>query len=354
MKGGNTLVKLEKFVCLKAVQGLGQTRSLSAVLHLLNGKKSIQTIQDSYLYSVQYLYNIFSEENVDCVQVIQQLENGNFIVIDNQQAFLTNNGRDFLQENEEHFQYLYELKPFLLQKQARVFLPRLILTIQLLSNTAANTKRFLPVITNRNIQAWVKNFYYKSIKENNVRGELYNELYSILKCSTEEFADIFVDSLTGSNHYGATRLQSAMKVNMTEIEFSVWWSLHIQKLIEIMKEERYPILSEFCQIEEMTITTSANKTYDLLTKGYSVDEISNIRKLKRPTIEDHIIEIAYVFDNFPYEMYIFDKQYNEIIESLSSMDTIKLGEVKGKVNKEITYFQIRLALAKWVKYDSKK
>ena len=63
------------------------------------------------------------------------------------------------------------------------------------------------------------------------------------------------------------------------------------------------------QSQKTNLTFSTEKTYALLKQGYSVTDIMSIRKLKKSTIEDHLVELAIHMKEFSIDPYVsFEKQ----------------------------------------------
>nr|WP_255639611.1 helix-turn-helix domain-containing protein [Aquibacillus saliphilus] len=162
-------------------------------------------------------------------------------------------------------------------------------------------------------------------------------------------ATIFVDRLTGSKNIGLSKEQIAKKYNLTHHDVEIKIELISHKLITFIRtnKQEAPLLSIFIEdlIEQLFITDSAAKTYQLLRRGYDNEQISSIRHLKMNTIHDHIVEIAYVDYNFDITEIVAKEEVVEILRSIRKLKTRKLKVLKENLNNKYSFFQIRLVLA---------
>jgi len=103
-------------------------------------------------------------------------------------------------------------------------------------------------------------------------------------------------------------------------------------------------------------TTTIDATLEQYKKGKNVNEIMEIRKLKKITIEDHILHIFEYYDEIDIDVNYFGliKEYElEIREAIKNKGIEKLKPIKEIVNPKITYAQIKLCIL-LIKLDEKK
>ena len=94
------------------------------------------------------------------------------------------------------------------------------------------------------------------------------------------------------------------------------------------------------------MTNSSYRTYKLLGKGYSIEEIAKHRRLQKSTIEDHIVEIALNIDDFSIDAYIDKQSQNRILTAAKQTASKQLKLIRSEVS-TANYFEIRLVLAKY-------
>jgi uncharacterized protein YpbB len=68
--------------------------------------------------------------------------------------------------------------------------------------------------------------------------------------------------------------------------------------------------------------------------------------LKVATIEDHFVEIALREKEFSIEMFMEKEKMEKVTKVIEALQTRKLRVLKQAVGEEISYFEVRLVLAR--------
>jgi len=342
------MLRLEAIIlyCLKQ---LNSERTIYSIYHLLNGKKSSQTIQDAHLFSLKKffgIYEILTRESFD--EIIQSMIEKKWIDHCGEQHYLLTYSGNSILENNPLSTYLngWSYHPF-----TSLFWERLSLFIQVTSNLVFGDARYVPIQKNNDVHLWLKS----ALKELKVpRKELGNIVYSeLIECfnKTKEINPaILVFRLTGFQQIGLTPLQIVKKLNMNIHDYHIDFIHTLHYLMQTIKHEpsRFPMLTilikDFYQQDELTL--SSRKTWKLLNQGYSPDMIAKFRHLKLSTIEDHLVEFALHVDHFSIDPYVEQELQTKIVEISREIGKRQLKLIKDKL-KAATYFQIRLVLAKY-------
>ncbi len=331
--------------CLKKLNG---ERTIYSVFHLLNGKKSSQTIQDAHLFSLQAFFGVFETLTRNSYDnIISDLLKKNLIKIIGKQRFLlTSAGQDFLANNcLPSF-----INGYTYHRVTALFWERLSLFVQVASNLAFQERNYVPIQKNKEIHAWIKRVLAKiEIPRQEIGPLLYSELMECLEKEAGINPFAMVIRLTGFQQIGLTAEQAAKKLNLELYDYHIEFVNTIHFLISKIEEnhKRCPVLAfvsiDFVKNNE--ITQSAKKTFELLNRGFSPKEIANHRHLKMSTIEDHLVELALHVSDFSIDEYV-DKSLQEmIVQSSRESGTLQLKRIREKVQ-QANYFQIRLVLAK--------
>nr|WP_197431778.1 helix-turn-helix domain-containing protein [Lentibacillus sp. JNUCC-1] len=183
-----------------------------------------------------------------------------------------------------------------------VFIRRLLLLIQTMTNAANNYFSFIPIEDDRLILNWVKKIYRQNNHPEKVLERLYYELFSLLSNIHEEQAEMFVDRITGYLHYGASIRQLSQAYNLSVDDVHLKLTLVNHRMIQMISDsDAYPFMQKVLTgIEQpSTMSHSASQTYDMIKKKYTPEEISVARGLKLNTVYDHIVEIIYFDPNIP-------------------------------------------------------
>lgn len=264
---------------------------------------------------------------------------------------VTNKATIWLAEYRNHLRLEY-YNGLVHSQLGGVFLERLILIIQTYTNLHKNSYSFIPAVDTVGVTSWVKEYYQstKSISPEKILHYIYSDLKKLLVKFTDNEAKFFLDHLSGYKSYGLSSGQLAEKYNLQNIDIPLLRTAIIHKMLTIIKKEKtYLKVLPSLTIEKSVnpfITQTTMTTYNLLNSGASLEEISVIRNLKINTIHDHIVEIALFDPDFDIKDYVNNSFINEIKAAVSNTETYKLRDIKEKISKNISYFQIRLVLTR--------
>src|SRR5690606_37294425 len=112
------------------------------------------------------------------------------------------------------------------------------------------------------------------------------------------------------------------------------------------EQEKFSLLHTLIENRQMMLTSSSEQTFQLLNQGYSIDEIAKIRRLKRSTVEDHLVEITLKDSSFSIDTYVSTDVQRKILDVTYNNKERKLSVIKQRVP-EAEYFEIRLVLSKF-------
>ncbi|MFJ7725515.1 helix-turn-helix domain-containing protein [Neobacillus sp. NPDC097160] len=341
------MLKLEAIIlyCLKQIN---RERTIYSIYHLLNGKKSSQTIQDAHLFSLKNYFGIYeplTRESFD--EIIHSMFEEKWIDhCGEQQYLLTELGKSKL-ENNPLPTYIngWSYHPF-----TSLFWERLSLFIQVTSNLVFGETSYLPIQKNKDVHLWLKSALKEIKVPRKEIGSIVNsELIECFNETKEIDPSVLVFRLTGFQQIGLTPIQIVKKLNMNIHDYHIGCIHTLHYLINMIMQNpnRFSLLTiltqDFHQQDELT--HSSRKTWKLLMQGYSPDMIAKFRHLKLSTIEDHLVEFALHVDHFSIDPYV-DKELQVKIAGISrSTGTKQLKLIKDKLT-AATYFQIRLVLAK--------
>lgn len=338
--------------CIKQFQN---ERSYTAVYHLLRGKKGIQTIQDAHLYELQQFFGIYPQLTETLYQqMIHYFHQERWVEkTGEKQITLTDMGCNFLAHLENSTPFFY-IDGEQYREKDRVLWQRLLLLIQVYTHLQLKKRSFLPIVDHQEITSWVKR-YYKQQQHDAPQflNQLYDEIKRLLLNVPNEHANIFVSQLTSAHYIGLTEEQLAHKYQLPNMEvyFITLNILHYILHTIDAHPEALPLLASFTSAtlpanSQQPLTISAQKTYELLQRGLSLEQVAQQRRLQLSTIHDHVVEIALHHTTFPIERYIAPHQIKEVHRAVSKVNSRKLKDIKQNISADISYFQIRLALTK--------
>ncbi|WP_445492150.1 helix-turn-helix domain-containing protein [Niallia sp. 03133] len=340
-----------EIVILHCFQRIKGERTIYAILHLLNGKKSSQTIQDIHLFQLTALFQSFPElTRCNFEKIVVQLADNGWLDQINDQHYAVNKDKKYQVEKLLQMEPIPKyLKGWSYHQVTTVFWERLSLFVQVASHLAVNKGRYLPVQRDRNVQNWLKEtLYLLKIPRNELSENLYSE---IVDCLDEHDIqpEYLIIRLTGVDYIGLTSHQAAELLKVDHDYFLVYFLsiLHFMIGRVLEREKKFPILKRMIQTSNqfLGLTRSTAKTYEYLQLGYSIEEIIAARQLKRSTIEDHIVEIILNIPTASIHHFVEEKKAKQIEACIKRTSSKSLKQLKEKLS-NISYFEIRIVLAK--------
>ncbi|MEH7387884.1 helix-turn-helix domain-containing protein [Bacillus sp. JJ1521] len=341
---------------LTCIDKLSGERTVYGIYHLLNGKKSSQTIGDANLFNLTPLFGILKPLNREQfdkeIKMLLQLSLIEEITPSSNKFIVNEDGRSFLNDELKKKPIPSHLNGWKYNDQSLLLWRRLSLLTQVLSNLINEKKQYTPIQQDDAVFEWVKEFLMKSRQNRTILAKsLYQEILQCLDMVSELEATIFVMRLTSSTRIGYTieQISSLLNEDETWCQILFLHTLHtIIKQFEI-NGEKFPILvsmTEANQHSNVLLTASTKTTYQMLLQGKTIDEISINRHLKRNTIEDHIVEITHQKPDFSIDSFVSPENQQLILSAYQTLQTKQLRPLKEKLSNDVSYFEIRLVLAR--------
>lgn len=325
-------------------------RTIYSPLHILNGKKSSQPIQDSKLYGLTEIFGVLPrlKRNEWDYRITLLQKDGKITEVKEHVYKCTDHGLDCLMDWKKEYPHLPNINGWKYKDQTIPFWRRLNLLIQTTSCLIQRNNRFIPVQRNANDQQFIKNFirqWTNSLDE--LADQLFEELMQACNQNSELGSELFVMSLSGNHRTGWTIEQSARKLKIDVYYAQCLFVDTLHFFIQLAEQPLFPILNQLATIDihQGMLTASTQKTLTMIRKGRGKEEIAQIRKLKINTVEDHIVEIASFIPDFSIHPFVTDETKKEIEEAIERVGAKQLRTIKANVSSEISYFQIRLVLA---------
>ncbi|WP_338470129.1 helix-turn-helix domain-containing protein [Niallia sp. XMNu-256] len=340
-------------IILYSLQKLNGERTIYSIFHLLHGKQSSQTIQDAFLYRLTPLFNTYpflSRQELE--EMLSFFKTNEWVraISDNDHYCLTEEGECILAGLITEKPIPRYLDGMNVQKQSLLFWERLSLLVQVISYLQKRDSKYIPIQKNQETIHWIRMFLKQNRYNRKTLGmNLHSELVSCLEKERSINPNLIVVRLSGYHSIGLTIEQAAQKFNLetTHFYYEFLNILHFMVTEVQQKAEKFPILHTLIEpTKSRVLTQSAEKTMELLQQGYSLLEIIDIRQLKKGTIEDHIVELALKINDFSIEPYVTVEKQEKIKRAASQSMSKQLKVILNMVE-DVTYFQIRLVLAKY-------
>ncbi len=344
----NSFLSMIILYCLHKING---ERTVYSILHLLNGKKSSQTIQDAHFFHLTSFFCTFPLlKRVELEMLIDLLKKQGFISQYKEQSYyVTPVGVKRLSEYFKSNPIPANLNGWKYHNLAVVFWERLSLAVQVISQLKNHNSKYLPIQKSKELHQWLKDYLYKrKLSKDELADQLYDELVGCLETIDDLDPSILVKRLTGYQIIGLTESQAADQFDMDVDAYHIQFLGLLHYMLERVgtKQRDFPLLSYMIEDKkrDASLTESSHRTLNLLQSGYTLDEIAHMRNLKKNTIEDHLVEIALNIPYFDVSAFVnLDKQ-QKIKKAINSVTSKQLKHIRELVP-DADYFEIRLVLA---------
>jgi len=343
-------VTFTAYLVLTLIEQFNGQRTLYAILHLLNGKRSSQTIQDGFLFKIHHFFGVLKSLSREQIEAIYHNldQNGWVIVNDKSMIEVTEEGKEALNKYQNQFWISPHLNGWYADEGARLFWKRLSLIVQSVSHLVTHDNRFIPIVNDPAVHLWLKAFI-QSYERKLLASDLFSELQALCQGLDEREAILLVYKLSGKGRSGLTIKQLADVLNYDEIEVQINFQATLHHVMDDLREKahQFPLLGQLViVIDRKPLTVSTYKTFLLLKQGKSIGDIVKERHLRLSTIQDHIVEIAFLDPLFPVSQFVPKKMYEVIRAVLKQGKVRRLAEIKKQLSDDIDYFHIRLVLAR--------
>lgn len=339
-------------IILYCIYKINGERSTSSIYHLLNGKKSSQTLQDMHLFGITPFFKTYdSLSRAELQMAVEKLEEYGFIVNSSDGHYvITEKGTVRAESLFNRFPFLNLMNGWKYQGSG-AFWERLSLLVQVVSNLTHYVAKYVPVQKSSEAQMWVKDLLNECpIGRIELGKDLYKELETTL-CNNR-FLDPALVALrfTGFDYIGLTARQAANVLELEEDLYRFQFIAFIHYMMGKSKENsnEFPILNKILGRlhDPIPLTASTKVTMNLLEEGLSIEEIAATRRLKVSTIQDHIVELALNLEAFDISPYVDDKKVGAIISAAKEASSRQLKHIRSLLE-NVDYFEIRLVMAKY-------
>jgi uncharacterized protein YpbB len=335
---------------LDCFQNINGERSAQGLLHIVTGKKTAQSLADAQLFNIGKYYGVLSTMNkMNFDEITSSLKAENWIEEFSSGTYITTDkGRAVLQE--DRFSFLKHLAGLAHWSYEQSFWLNMALYVQSLSNLLRNNSQFLPVVNDSRAVTTVKTIFpLDGPARRSAAERLHRELVQLFEMYGDNLsASLFLQRLTRYERIGSTfdQLSGVFSVGVPEARIMFRSVLHF--LLTKVKEnpDGYPELCRyFPSGETVSLTFSARATYRLLVEGESIEAIERIRRLKKSTLEDHLVEIARSVPDFDISPYITDSERQLISCICTKLKDRRLKSIRDEAT-SLSYLKIRLAIAR--------
>lgn len=321
-----------------------QPRKATVLRQILTNKRTGSTLFWGLRY--HYLNYLNAVPRLDIKKfddTINDLTAQNWLRLSAQGLQLTAQGQEAIETHQTP--YSFAEHPELNQKfDYQLWQAILLLMIQVSSEYRYHNSNYY--VANQNLKA---QFLIKSWLQVNDFETLATEVSECLsqfldQCDPAK-ADLFTAKLVGHSRNGLSDVQIAAQLEISPLEISwTWRDLALQFAAFIQAHSSLKI-SQLVQIAALpgALTPTIHQTAVLFNEGKTVDQIIQIRRLQRSTIEEHLQVLAIFQSDFPYEKILTrsDLETLAMIYDEINVDQWRYAELQQQ-GIEISFLKFRL------------
>ncbi|MCO7176625.1 helix-turn-helix domain-containing protein [Sporolactobacillus kofuensis] len=327
-------------------------RTISGIYHLLKGKKSAQSIQDSYLFHVEPFFHTCEDlDRMEFDSLIMECQHAGWICPKNDNShhyILTQMGNEALAGQKTNlFPDGLRLTDYI-NDESQYWL-KLQLMVQSLSALVHHQQAYLPLTHVPSVTESVRRCLLSTtLSRHDLANRFYEELVRLLSNCPSKEADLLVSQLTGFKKNGLTIRQIAVLTDRDNYECRLLFKSGLRRVMKQIAEkpDQFPYNSKLLHTQRSGLSRSAAETLQRIRDGLSLGEVARSRRLTESTVEDHLVEIVLKDPNFEVNHYLTDELELQIIQTATAAKTRQLKAIKSQLKAQASYFQIRLALAR--------
>ena len=286
--------------------------SISQVLHTLRGKK---TPSMYYLTEINQWHHGFSIakriEEKDIKNIVEAAYQEKWLRKKEKGFLLTPLGKEIIEEYFESHYYPEFIHSFNNIDVYGAFWERLQLFSQVFSEYSYYNMNYTAVIKNPQHQEKIRLLFQTSLRnKSSALKDWTTEQYFIFEKLPEEKANLLANSLTGHEVIGKTRNQLADEFKMEKNELNFYLRDSLAEIIQLI--QKYPnnlvitnkLLENTQKDYYFSMSESTYRTFEMLKNGKEISEIARFRRIKKNTVKEHLLEIAFVLDRFPTKAFV--------------------------------------------------
>lgn len=294
-----------------------RSTSVSQITHVFNGKRTPSMF---YLIEVRNWHHGFQLSDRMTKEVIQELVKelaGEHQIIEKGKGYvLTKKGKGNLLTYFKTRYFPKKIKGFSNASIRAKFWDRFQLFTQVFSELIYENSSYIPIVKDPIHQENVRQLF-QSIGSNReiLLNRWIDEHVFLFKNLNVEQANMLANQLTGHSIIGKTRAQLSSNHDMTRMEASFYLMDAIEELILIILKNadiltlNKQILDILKQEMYLGLSASTYHTYELIKQGNSLKQVAHLRSIKENTVREHVLELAFVLDEFAYKQFVPEKLY---------------------------------------------
>ena len=255
---------------------------------------------------------------------------------------LTVKGRSRVEELKNKHQFLRE-PAFFNGFDLKGWEKQFYLLVQVASELSYQNNKYFAITYDLKAQKLFKN-WFRRYGKTTLLGEITTSLTDFLAHEPELNAQLFCEQLTGHGRLGQTKAQLAKSYQLQIAEIEVGWRDLCARYAKYLLDQNFELAKLVMPYKRLTnLPASTEKTYSLFLAGKSIEEIADLRKIRKSTVQEHLLNVAILANDFPRERLLSPKIKKQIMDFFASCPVLdwKFQQLHESYP-EISFFEYRL------------
>lgn len=223
-----------------------------------------------------------------------------------------------------------------------------LMATQVVSEYSFKNTRYIPISEDSQINFMVKKWFANWKQSETSRPKLVQEYQQALGALCEQLpkeeADWFVNYLPNHHDLGLTVEQLARVNNVSPFQMELRLRLIFRKIFSSVINNQVTPFNQLIGmvVQPSVLPKSTWQTLQLLQKGYNVDKIAELRRVKINTVKEHLLMMAILLDDFPYQQFLSPGVAQMKIAGIDFQTALQ-------EYPELTFFDFRLSQIRFIK-----
>lgn len=297
------------------------TKKGTTVFHILQGKRTASILYRAADYHLDCFFGLFPNIARDAFfQRLKQLVALGYLTFfsEKEEYKQTVEGKEAIEHYFSHHYYPEKLQWMTHGRAVQEFQQKIYFLTQIFSEIRHENSRYIPLEKSTTIQQWAKQWLKQLPFELQMSAVQFGKEWSFLLAHLDsENAIIVVQSMSGHQIVGLTKKQLAERMSLETLEISMREADTFSSLMDLARQHPkeaplfHSIIQDILQKNDNSLSKSAKETIQLVHKGYSLEQVTHLRNLKKSTVSEHIIEWAILFPTADIKPFIPKEIYTK-------------------------------------------
>lgn len=283
----------------------GYKARIGTLYQLLIGKRTSSILCYGHFYNLLPFFGLLPKLDKKVYQrSVTSLSKKKYLTVEGEKAGITTEGKSYLSggntinyDKINHFAY---------GKSWQSFFDLLLFSTQVAAELKAENSSYLPIENNSykhfQLKKWLVHQLEKQSKEGFIRG-FSSEWHQLVDVLPDLEGKYLTNQLTGAGVIGKTYHQLGNLLELDELELLLFHThcIHWVMTIVAANQAAYPIMHSLYQlVRRPNYNQSAYQTYQQYMRVKKIEPLTELRRLKKSTVLDHLIEFAIIDSKFSY------------------------------------------------------